>query len=342
MATELIDTIHTYRGFWAVFEGRQDEGVAFVLDLTERKRAEAALHQGQLELAHVTRIAMPGELTASIAHEINRPLAAIVTNGNACVRLLAGNPLNLAEAREAVEAMIHDGYLAPGAVVVRAPVAKRMALAARAWQRTLMPSERMDGGVALCSGAEVVHMRAHRQGCASPDVTKPVRPWVGDAHLFLTFCHSYKPREIARLVLVLTCRVLTLGGTACTPKLVGPTPGAGYQFAREVADTIIWMGLGLSGGGTPILPATALTVRMQDAQGHSVGGSEPGAPPKRVATCHGACGDPVRQRRPRGAGAGEEPRARSVSPGSLRLERLTTRCTPPARWRQAPTAPRRT
>jgi PAS domain S-box-containing protein len=57
-------------------EGSLEEGVAFVLDLTERERADAALHQAQIELAHVTRVATLGELTASIAHEINQPLAA--------------------------------------------------------------------------------------------------------------------------------------------------------------------------------------------------------------------------------------------------------------------------
>jgi hypothetical protein len=124
-------------------------------------------------------------------------------------------------------AALAPGALAPGAVVIRAPVANRRALAARAWQRTLVPLERMDGGVALCSGAEVVHMRAHQQGCASPGVTKPVRQWVGDAHLFLTFFHSYKPRYIARLVLVLTCLVLTLGGTACPASYRVDCPRAG-------------------------------------------------------------------------------------------------------------------
>ena len=58
----------------AAFEGRRVESVAFVLDLTERKRAEEALHEAQAELAHVTRVATLGELTASIAHEINQPL----------------------------------------------------------------------------------------------------------------------------------------------------------------------------------------------------------------------------------------------------------------------------
>ena len=61
-----------------MFEGWQDEGVAFVLDLTERKRAEAAWHQAQADLAHVARLTTLGELTASLAHEINQPLAAVV------------------------------------------------------------------------------------------------------------------------------------------------------------------------------------------------------------------------------------------------------------------------
>jgi hypothetical protein len=71
---------------------------------------------------------------------------------------------------------------------------------------------------------------------------------------------------------VLTCLVLTLGGTACTPKLVGPTPGTGYRFALEVSDTIIWIGPGLSVGRPPIPSATELSVRVQDAQGHPVDG----------------------------------------------------------------------
>ena len=56
-------------------------------DITERKRAEEALHKAQAELAHVTRVATLGEMTASIAHEVNQPLAAVVTNANACSAL---------------------------------------------------------------------------------------------------------------------------------------------------------------------------------------------------------------------------------------------------------------
>jgi C4-dicarboxylate-specific signal transduction histidine kinase len=93
-----------------VFEGRQDEGVAFVLDLTERKRAEAALSQAHIELAHATRVATLGELTASIAHEINQPLGAVVNNASACVRWLAAQ--NLEEARQSALRVVADGHRA--------------------------------------------------------------------------------------------------------------------------------------------------------------------------------------------------------------------------------------
>jgi two-component system, LuxR family, sensor kinase FixL len=78
-------------------------------DITERKRAEEALHKAQAELAHVTRVATLGEMTASIAHEVNQPLAAVVTNANACLRWLARQSPDLDEARAAVERIVRDG-----------------------------------------------------------------------------------------------------------------------------------------------------------------------------------------------------------------------------------------
>jgi C4-dicarboxylate-specific signal transduction histidine kinase len=78
-------------------------------DITERKRAEEALHKAQAELTHVTRVATLGEMTASIAHEVNQPLAAVITNANACLRWLARQSPDLAEARAAVERIIRDG-----------------------------------------------------------------------------------------------------------------------------------------------------------------------------------------------------------------------------------------
>jgi signal transduction histidine kinase len=93
----------------AIFEGIGNEGVAFVLDLSEQKRAEEALQKAQMELAHVTRVTTLGELTTSIAHEINQPLAAVVTNANASLRWLSGDSPNLAETREAIRRIIRDG-----------------------------------------------------------------------------------------------------------------------------------------------------------------------------------------------------------------------------------------
>ena len=76
----------------------------------ERKRAEQAVLSAQAELAHVTRVATLGELTASIAHEINQPLGAIVNNANACLSWLKGN--NMEEARASAEMIRADGHRA--------------------------------------------------------------------------------------------------------------------------------------------------------------------------------------------------------------------------------------
>jgi PAS domain S-box-containing protein len=81
-------------------------------DVTERNQAQEALRRAQAELAHINRVMTLGELTASIAHEVNQPLAAIVTNGAACMRWLGRKPPNLEEARGAVESMIGDGMRA--------------------------------------------------------------------------------------------------------------------------------------------------------------------------------------------------------------------------------------
>jgi C4-dicarboxylate-specific signal transduction histidine kinase len=71
--------------------------------------AEEALRKAQAELAHVSRVTMLGELTASISHEVNQPLAAVVTAAAACLRWLDGDTPNLDEARRAVDWIIKEG-----------------------------------------------------------------------------------------------------------------------------------------------------------------------------------------------------------------------------------------
>jgi len=88
------------------------EYVGTVIDTTERKRAEEAIRSAQAELAHAIRALTLGELTASIAHEVNQPLGAIVSDGQACLRLLARDAPDLGEVREAVVCMISDAMRA--------------------------------------------------------------------------------------------------------------------------------------------------------------------------------------------------------------------------------------
>jgi C4-dicarboxylate-specific signal transduction histidine kinase len=75
----------------------------------ERQQAQEALHQAQADLAHVSRVTTMGELTASLAHEVNQPITAAVTNANTCVRWLAGDPPKIQEARNAAMRSAKDG-----------------------------------------------------------------------------------------------------------------------------------------------------------------------------------------------------------------------------------------
>ncbi|CAB3801751.1 Adaptive-response sensory-kinase SasA [Pararobbsia alpina] len=123
----------------ALLEGSQENGVAFVLDLTERKEAEAELAARrteakradeqllalQAELAHATRVTTLGELSASIAHEVGQPLSAIVTNGEACLRWLGHKTPQPEEVRACVELMIAEGWRASEIVLRVRSLTKR-------------------------------------------------------------------------------------------------------------------------------------------------------------------------------------------------------------------------
>ena len=89
-----------------------------MIDLTKRKRAEEALRQAQADLAHVSRVTTMGELTASLAHEVNQPIAAAVTNANTCLRWLTRDRPDLEEARAAAMRIVKDGTRA-GEIISR-------------------------------------------------------------------------------------------------------------------------------------------------------------------------------------------------------------------------------
>ena len=109
----------------AVFEEGGNEGVAFVLDLTDRKQAEAEAREMQMELAHANRIATVGQLTTSIAHEINQPIGATVTNAQAALRWLRAEPPNLQALGRALDRIVQDGNRA-GSIIhqIRALIKK--------------------------------------------------------------------------------------------------------------------------------------------------------------------------------------------------------------------------
>jgi PAS domain S-box-containing protein len=98
------------------FEGGGNEGVAFVLDLTEQKRAQERLRasernrrQAQAELAHVNRVTTMGQLAASISHEVMQPIAAGITNARTGLRCLGSQPPDLEEVRRALGRIVNEG-----------------------------------------------------------------------------------------------------------------------------------------------------------------------------------------------------------------------------------------
>jgi PAS domain S-box-containing protein len=107
----------------ALFEGGGNEGVAFVLDLTEQKRAqerlrasERSLRQAQGELAHVNRVTTMGQLAASISHEVMQPIAAAITNARAALRLLGSQPPDVEQVRQALGRIVDEGNRATNVV----------------------------------------------------------------------------------------------------------------------------------------------------------------------------------------------------------------------------------
>ena len=114
--------------FLAPFSGGAHLLGGVVVDVTERRRAAEALSLAQAELAHAARLTTLGELTASIAYEVNQPLTGIVTYGDACLRWLDRETPRLDQARNAVEQMINSARLASKVIARTRELSKKGAL----------------------------------------------------------------------------------------------------------------------------------------------------------------------------------------------------------------------
>jgi C4-dicarboxylate-specific signal transduction histidine kinase len=145
----------------ASFEESGNQGVGFVLDLSERKRAETEARESerrfrevQAELTHANRVAAMGQLTASIAHEVKQPIGAAVTNAQAALRWLRGQPPDLEEVRQALGHIVENGRRA-GDVVDRI-----RALVKKAPSR----NERVDINQAIREVIELIRGEAAKNG----------------------------------------------------------------------------------------------------------------------------------------------------------------------------------
>jgi len=103
----------------ATFDERQGQGVAFVLDLTERKQAEDDLrrserryHEAKLELAHANRVATLGQLSTSIAHEVKQPIAAAINNASAALHWIDRESPDLEKIRQSLGRIVGNGHRA--------------------------------------------------------------------------------------------------------------------------------------------------------------------------------------------------------------------------------------
>jgi PAS domain S-box-containing protein len=145
----------------ASFEESENQGVAFVLDLTERKRMESEARdqerryrEVQAELAHANRVTTMGQLTASIAHEVNQPIAGILTNAQVALRYLGAELPKLEKAREALGRIVRDSTRA-GAVVHRIRNLSK---------KTSLRDDRVEINAAICEVIELTRSEARKNG----------------------------------------------------------------------------------------------------------------------------------------------------------------------------------
>jgi PAS domain S-box-containing protein len=165
----------TYRWFHVLGEPARDKDghttrwYGLLIDIDDRKNMEEALRSTQARLSRAAQTAMVGELSASIAHEINQPLAAVVANGHACLRWLSAQPPNLAKAHEAAERIVRDGKDA-GEIMRRTRAL---------FKRAMLEKTDLDINEIITEVLRLTRSEAVRRGVTVDSDLKPGLPCVG-------------------------------------------------------------------------------------------------------------------------------------------------------------------
>jgi PAS domain S-box-containing protein len=152
-------------------EDRVARWYGLMVDIDDRKNMEEALRNTQTRLSRATQTATVGEFAASIAHQINQPLAAVVTNGHACLSWLSAEPPVLAKAQEAAQRIIRDGKEA-GEIVQRIRAL---------FKRLPLENSRLDLNEVICEVLSLLGGESTKR-CVSveKDLGKDLAPVVGD------------------------------------------------------------------------------------------------------------------------------------------------------------------
>ncbi|MGO8731773.1 MAG: PAS domain S-box protein, partial [Terriglobia bacterium] len=220
-------------------------------DISDRLRAEEQrerLRQLEADLAHINRVSMMGELTASIAHEVNQPLSGVVSNGSACLRWLAGDVPNVEEAREAARRIVRDGKRAAEVI------ARVRALA----KRTATTNEKLDLNETIREVLALVGDEAKKQGVIiQMQLADDLSPVFGDRvqlqqvvlNLAMNAIEAMSSIEERPRELLITTRNLDADQVQITVKDSGP--GIDAQMIDKVFDPFYTtkpggMGMGLS------------------------------------------------------------------------------------------------
>jgi PAS domain S-box-containing protein len=225
-----------------------DVSLMGMIDITERVRAQELLQRVQTDFAHAARVSMLGELTASIAHEVNQPLTAITINGEVGLRLLNGPEPDRAQMRELIKRVVNDARRAAD-IIARV---RKMA-ARQAPEQKILSVDDVICEALLFLGHEIQShglMVMHHPNPAAPkvlgDYTQLQQVFV---NLAVNAMQAMAPMDTTRRVLVIRTKVSDPHTVCCTVEDSGP--GIESEYLDHLFDSFFTtkdagMGLGLA------------------------------------------------------------------------------------------------